>query len=271
MKDKPKDKVVKIKEGWNSDLKKIFRTLAVFSTRVPIVFKPKGVEIRVMTLSGTTFIKIEIPKKQFESYECKEEMTIVADLEKLNDRLKAFSYDFVMDINENTITLKNERYNFVVCNLEGDYYKSAEYPEITTELKREFKFTSEADFKKDLMNLNRVGETAEFNTQEAELVIQVAGGSKTEYAEIKPKITDNKETINGHKKFENAHSRYDLEIMRNLMKFGGLNSIKFGDNSPCVMNFDSGSMKIEGILAPRIEMEDNEWTYQDTIEEEMEA
>jgi hypothetical protein len=117
-----------------------------------------------------------------------------------------------------------------------------------------------------------VGDVAEFKTKEAELVLQVVSDNKTEKAEIKPSIMGGKETIQGHTKFENVSSKYELELMRQVLKFGDLNTIKFGDNTPCLMEFNLGTIKLETILAPRVEqvMDDNFYDEEYEDEAEME-
>jgi len=217
-------------------------------------FKDEGLHSRAVDPSNVAMVIVDIPRDSFEVYKVDEEKIVGVDVNRVYDILKAVKRKDLVELkveDDSHMKVKFGSVEYTVALIDPSAIRKE--PRIP-ELELPAKIVLDAgEFKKAIQAADKISDHVVFKSDETGFYIEAEGDID--------KITFHMgeiELIEFNK--ESARSMFSVEYLKEFVKIassGDILTIYLGNNYPVRLIFDvvDGRLKVEYILAPRIEAE----------------
>lgn len=217
-------------------------------------FKDEGLHSRAVDPANVAMVIVDIPRDSFEVYKVDEEKTVGVDVNRVYDILKAVKRKDLVELkveDDSHMKVKFGSVEYTVALIDPSAIRKE--PRIP-ELELPAKIVLDAgEFKKAIQAADKISDHVVFKSDETGFYIEAEGDID--------KITfhmGEMELIEFNK--ESARSMFSVEYLKEFVKIassGDILTIYLGNNYPVRLIFDvvDGRLKVEYILAPRIEAE----------------
>ncbi len=206
----------------------------------------EGLHIRAVNPENVAMVIIDVPISAFESFNGK--LTAGLDLDRLKNTIRAFSSRDVLDLQiGDRITISNGRISYTLLALKPEAIRRE--PKVPSlELPAVVELTVE-DFKKVVGLAEKISDAVVLQTDGEAFVMEAQGDMESIRATFSfDKLVD----YNGGV----ARSRFGVEYLKNFCKAAkpeDVLKIHLGNDYPARFIFDGDDVRVEYILAPRIE------------------
>ncbi|WP_202320116.1 DNA polymerase sliding clamp [Archaeoglobus neptunius] len=235
-------------------LKTITRAVVALVSEARIHFLEKGFHSRAVDPANVAMVIVDVPKDSFEVYKIENEKTIGVDMDRVFDIGKSISAKDLVELNvedESTLKIKFGSVEYKVALIDPSAIRKE--PKIP-ELELPAKIVLDAgEFKKAIAAAEKISDHVVFRSDRDGFRIEAKGDvdsivfqmTETELIEF-----------NGGE----ARSMFSVDYLKEFCKVAGsgdLLTVHLGTNYPVRLVFElvSGRVKVEYILAPRIEAE----------------
>ncbi len=217
-------------------------------------FKDEGLHSRAVDPANVAMVIVDIPRDSFEAYRMDEEKTVGVDVNRVYDILKTVKKKDLVELkieDESHMKIKFGSVEYTVALIDPSAIRKE--PRIP-ELELPAKIVLDAgEFKKAIQAADKISDHVVFRSDETGFYIEAEGDID--------KITfhmGEMELIEFNR--ESARSMFSIEYLKEFVKIassGDILTIYLGNNYPVRLIFDvaDGRLKVEYILAPRIEAE----------------
>ncbi len=217
-------------------------------------FKEEGLHSRAVDPANVAMVIVDIPRESFEVYKVDEEKTVGVDVNRVYDILKAVKKKDLVEIkieDESHMKIKFGSVEYMVALIDPSAIrKEPKIPELDLPAKI---VLDAGEFKKAIQAADKISDHVVFRSDETGFYIEAEGDID--------KITfhmGEMELIEFNR--ESARSMFSVEYLKEFVKIassGDILTIYLGNNYPVRLVFDvaDGRLKVEYILAPRIEAE----------------
>ncbi len=217
-------------------------------------FKDEGLHSRAVDPANVAMVIVDIPRESFDVYKVDEEKTVGVDVNRVYDILKAVKKKDLVEIkieDESHMKVKFGSVEYSVALIDPSAIrKEPKIPELDLPAKI---VLDAGEFKKAIQAADKISDHVVFRSDETGFYIEAEGDID--------KITfhmGEMELIEFNK--ESARSMFSVEYLKEFVKIassGDILTIYLGNNYPVRLIFDvaDGRLKVEYILAPRIEAE----------------
>ncbi len=235
-------------------LKTITRAVVALVSEARMHFLDKGLHSRAVDPANVAMVIVDVPKDSFEVYKIDEEKTIGVDMDRVFDISKSISSKDLVEFSvqdESTLRIKFGSVEYKVSLIDPSAIRKE--PKIP-ELELPAKIVLDAgEFKKAIAAADKISDHVVFRSDRDGFRIEAKGDvdsimfqmSETELIEF-----------NGGE----GRSMFSVDYLKEFCKVassGDLLTIHLGTNYPVRLVFElvGGKVKVEYILAPRIEAE----------------
>ncbi len=217
-------------------------------------FKDEGLHSRAVDPANVAMVIVDIPRESFDAYRVDEEKTVGVDVNRVYDILKTVKKKDLVEIkieDESHMKVKFGSVEYTVALIDPSAIrKEPKIPELDLPAKI---VLDAGEFKKAIQAADKIADHVIFRSDETGFYIEAEGDID--------KITfhmGEMELIEFNR--ESARSMFSVEYLKEFVKIAGsgdIVTIHLGNNYPVRLIFDvaDGKLKVEYILAPRIEAE----------------
>ncbi len=217
-------------------------------------FKEEGLHSRAVDPANVAMVIVDIPRESFDAYRVDEEKTVGVDVNRVYDILKTVKKKDLVEIkieDESHMKVKFGSVEYTVALIDPSAIrKEPKIPELDLPAKI---VLDAGEFKKAIQAADKIADHVIFRSDETGFYIEAEGDID--------KITfhmGEMELIEFNR--ESARSMFSVEYLKEFVKIAGsgdIVTIHLGNNYPVRLIFDvaDGKLKVEYILAPRIEAE----------------
>ena len=208
----------------------------------------------ILDKGHTRYMNVNFSKEFFKAYEVDSEESVILFSEDFHKIIKASNK------NDNVVLKTNE--NYLVCEMESsngnsrvfefvlpsDFVQSPQPPSLMLPVSVNIDISILKQGIKDLKILNS-GEV-QFNVVDDKFSITSGNEINGNYSSS----IDLEESCG-----ESSVSRFSLEYIEQLLKFEKLSKVvelKLGSDLPLLYSFEDDDMRVNGLIAPRVELED---------------
>ena len=235
-------------------IKTAIKAMAVLVSEARFYFKEEGIHSRAVDPANVAMVIVDIPRESFEVYKVDEEKTVGVDIDRIHDIIKAVKKKDLVEIklqDESRISIKFGSVEYSVSLIDPSAIrKEPKIPELDLPAKV---VLDAGEFKKAIQAADKIADHVVFRCDETGFYIEAEGDVD--------KITfhmGEMELIEFNK--AEARSMFSVEYLKEFAKIassGDILTIYLGNNYPVRLIFDAadGKLKVEYILAPRIEAE----------------
>jgi len=217
-------------------------------------FKEEGLHSRAVDPANVAMVIVDIPRESFDVYTIDEEKTVGVDVNRIHDILKSVKKKELVELkieDESTLKVKFGSVEYSVALIDPSAIRKE--PKIP-ELELPAKVVLDAgEFKKAIQAADKIADHVVFRSDEDGFYIEAHGDIDS----IKFHMGE-MELIEFNR--EKARSMFSVEYLKEFVKIassGDILTIYLGNDYPVRLVFDvaDGKLKVEYILAPRIESE----------------
>ncbi|RLI75761.1 DNA polymerase sliding clamp [Archaeoglobales archaeon] len=236
-------------------LKAITKAMVALVSEARFHFLENGLHSRAVDPANVAMVIVDVPTDSFEVYKVDENSTIGVDVNRIFDISKSIRgnelVELKLDEDENNLKIKFGSVEYSVALIDPSAIrKEPKVPQLELPAKI---VLNAGEFKKAITAADRISDHVVFRTDEDGFYIEAEGDVD--------KITfymSDAELIEFNK--QQARSMFSIEYLKEFVKVAGsgdLLTIHLGINYPVRLQFDvaNGKVKVEYILAPRIEAE----------------
>jgi len=235
-------------------LKAMAKSMAALVSEARFHFKEEGLHSRAVDPANVAMVIIDVPKDSFDVYKVDEEKTIGIDVNRVYDISKSIKRGELVELkleDESTLKIKFGAVEYSISLIDPSAIRKE--PKIPA-LELPAKIVLDAgEFKKAITTADKIADHVVFKSDEEGFYIEAEG----DVDKITFRMSEG-ELIEFNK--GSARSMFSLEYLKEFIKMsssGDILTIYLGDNYPVRLIFDvaDGKLKVEYILAPRIEAE----------------
>lgn len=229
--------------------KEIADALSKMAGEVSLVFTPSELKIMAMDIDQTAYIEMKFPQDMFQEYEVDEETTIgvnATNVKKvLSNAKKGDALVIESDGEEAQFIIKSailRKYAF--RNIEVSL---PSLQELELEFKARATLLAQA-FKKAMEDIEAVGSTVEFDSDNDAISFRSVGTGKVEV-----KLTRDSPTLISLEADEPSKSTYDvtkITAVLNIAKLSDTVAVKFSSKTPMMLEFSISTGTVKYLLAP---------------------
>lgn len=215
-----------------------------------IKFNEFGLSIVAIDPSNVSMVSLKVPKSSFSEFEVEDE-TLGVSLDGLKKVLRRCSKSatLTLETNKNLLEIKIEdkikrTFSLNLIEIEGEDKEFPSHLEYSSKVE-----INSIDLAESLEDVAVVSDACSFIIKENKFIIEAkeTDSARTEFS------TDI--SIDG----EDAKSRYSLDYLQKFMKAGksfNFANVNFANDHPLRMDFNSDTISLSFLLAPRIETDD---------------
>ncbi len=236
-------------------IKTAMKAMSALISEAKFHLKQEGIHSRAVDPANVGMIIVDIPRTAFETYTVEEEKTIGVSIDRILDILKATKkrdlVELKLNVDDSRMHVKFGSVEYSVALIDPTAIrKEPKIPELDLPAKV---VLDAGELKKAIQATDKVGDHVLFRTDETGFYIEAEGDID--------KITFHMgelELIEFNK--AEAKSMFSLEYLKSFVKVastGDIATIYLGTNYPLRLALDlaDGRLKVEYLLAPRIEPE----------------
>ncbi len=235
-------------------LKTVSKAMVSLVSEARFHFKEEGLHSRAVDPANVAMVIVDVPRSSFESYKVDGEFIAGVDVNRIFDISKSIRGDEIVEltvVDETSLMIKFGSVRYSVSLIDPSAIrKEPRVPQIDLPAKI---VMDAGDFRKAIMAADKISDHVVFRSNSEGFFIEAEGDvdritfhlSEAELAEF-----------NGME----ARSMFSLEYLKEFVKIaspGDVLTIRLGNDYPGRMIFEvaGGKVKVEYILAPRIEAE----------------
>ena len=235
-------------------IKTAIKSIATLVSEARFHFKDEGLHSRAVDPANVAMVIVDIPRDSFDVYTVDEEKTIGIDVNRVNDILKTVKKKELVELkveDESLLKVKFGSVEYSVTLIDPSAIRKE--PKIP-DLELPAKIVLDAgEFKKAIQASDKIADHVVFRSDENGFYIEAKGDIDRIVFHM-----GEMELIEFNK--EKARSMFSIEYLKEFVKIAGsgdILTIHIGDDYPVRLAFDvaDGKLKVEYILAPRIEAE----------------
>ncbi len=235
-------------------IKAMAKSMVALVSEARFHFKEEGLHSRAVDPANVAMVIIDVPKDSFDVYKIDEEKTIGVDVNRVYDISKSIKKGELVELkleDESVLKIKFGAVEYSISLIDPSAIRKE--PKIPS-LDLPAKIVLDAgEFKKAINAADRIADHVVFRSDEEGFYIEAEG----DVDKITFRMSEG-ELIEFNK--GSARSMFSLEYLKEFVKTassGDILTIYLGDNYPVRLIFDvaDGKLKVEYILAPRIEAE----------------
>ncbi|MCD6492194.1 MAG: DNA polymerase sliding clamp [Archaeoglobaceae archaeon] len=235
-------------------LKAITKAMVALVSEARFHFLENGLHSRAVDPANVAMVIVDVPTDSFEVYKVDEDTTIGVDVNRIYDISKSIKSGELVELkveDESDLKIKFGSVEYSVALIDPSAIrKEPKVPQLELPAKI---VLNAGEFKKAISAADKISDHVVFRTTEDGFYIEAEGDVD--------KITffmSDAELIEFNK--QEARSMFSVEYLKEFIKVAGsgdLLTIYLGINYPVRLQFDvaNGKVKVEYILAPRIEAE----------------
>jgi proliferating cell nuclear antigen len=235
-------------------LKTISKAMVSLVSEARFHFKPEGLHSRAVDPANVAMVIVDVPSSSFESYGVEGEFVAGIDVNRIFDISKSIKNDEIVELSitdETSLTVKFGSVRYSVSLIEPSAIrKEPRIPQIDLPAKI---VMDAGDFRKAIIAADKISDHVVFRTTSEGFFIEAEGDvDRITFNLTKDELAE----FNG----QPARSMFSLEYLKEFVKVaspGDVLTIRLGNDYPGRMIFEvaAGKVKVEYILAPRIEAE----------------
>ncbi|MBO8181706.1 MAG: DNA polymerase sliding clamp [Archaeoglobus sp.] len=235
-------------------LKTVSKAMVSLVSEARFHFKEEGLHSRAVDPANVAMVIVDVPSSSFQSYSVDGEFVAGVDVNRIFDISKSIKSDELVEltvVDETSLMIKFGSVRYSVSLIDPSAIrKEPRVPQIDLPAKI---VMDAGEFRKAIMAADKISDHVVFRTNSEGFFIEAEGDvdritfhlSEAELAEF-----------NGME----ARSMFSLEYLKEFVKVaspGDVLTIRLGNDYPGRMTFEvaGGKVKVEYILAPRIEAE----------------
>jgi len=235
-------------------LKAVTKAMVALVSEARFHFLENGLHSRAVDPANVAMVIVDAPSDSFEVYKVDNSPTIGVDINRIYDISKSIKSGELVElktVDESTLKIKFGSVEYSVALIDPSAIrKEPKVPQLELPAKI---VLNAGEFKKAIVAADKISDHVVFRTNEDGFYIEAEGDVD--------KITfymSDAELIEFNK--QEARSMFSIEYLKEFTKIAGsgdLLTIYLGINYPVRLQFDvaNGKVKVEYILAPRIEAE----------------
>ncbi|RLI79221.1 DNA polymerase sliding clamp [Archaeoglobales archaeon] len=235
-------------------LKAVTKAMVALVSEARFHFLENGLHSRAVDPANVAMVIVDAPSDSFEVYRVDNSPTIGVDINRIYDISKSIKSGELVElktVDESTLKIKFGSVEYSVALIDPSAIrKEPKVPQLELPAKI---VLNAGEFKKAIVAADKISDHVVFRTNEDGFYIEAEGDVD--------KITfymSDAELIEFNK--QEARSMFSIEYLKEFTKIAGsgdLLTIYLGINYPVRLQFDvaNGKVKVEYILAPRIEAE----------------
>lgn len=235
-------------------LKAITKAMVALVSEARFHFLENGLHSRAVDPANVAMVIVDVPTDSFEVYKVDEDTTIGVDVNRIYDISKSIKSGELVELkveDESDLKIKFGSVEYSVALIDPSAIrKEPKVPQLELPAKI---VLNAGEFKKAISAADKISDHVVFRTTEDGFYIEAEGDVD--------KITffmSDAELIEFNK--QEARSMFSVEYLKEFIKVAGsgdLLTIYLGINYPVRLQFDvaNGKVKVEYVLAPRIEAE----------------
>ena len=235
-------------------LKAVTKAMVALVSEARFHFLENGLHSRAVDPANVAMVIVDVPSDSFEVYKIDNDSTIGVDVNRIYDISKSIKSGELVELklaDDSTLKIKFGSVEYSVALIDPSAIrKEPKVPQLELPAKI---VLNAGEFKKAITAADKISDHVVFRTDEDGFYIEAEGDVD--------KITfymSDAELIEFNK--QQARSMFSIEYLKEFVKVAGsgdLLTIHLGINYPVRLQFDvaNGKVKVEYILAPRIEAE----------------
>ncbi|RLI85036.1 MAG: DNA polymerase sliding clamp [Archaeoglobales archaeon] len=235
-------------------IKTAVKSIVTLVSETRFHFKEKGLHSRAVDPANVAMVIIDIPRDSFDVYTLDEEKTIGVDVNRVNDILRTVKKNELVELkveDGGMLKVKFGNVEYSVSLIDPSAIRKE--PKIP-ELELPAKVVLDAgEFKKAIQAADKIADHVVFRSDENGFYVEARGDIDRIVFHM-----GEMELIEFNR--EKARSMFSIEYLKEFIKIAGggdILTIHLGEDYPVRLTFDvaDGKLKVEYILAPRIEAE----------------